>query len=47
MIKPFNKISDRIQALELAQYVTGKADLLKFLKHRGLDAFPITRGRNL
>ena len=29
-------ISDRIQAFELALCVTGKADLLMFLKHLGL-----------
>ena len=40
-------ISDRIQAFELALYVTGKADLLMFLKHLGFNDFPITRGRNL
>jgi len=40
-------ISDRIQAFELALYITGKADLLIFLKHLGLSDFPITRGGNL
>jgi len=40
-------ISDHIQAFELALYVTGKADLLMFLKHLGFNDFPITRGRNL
>ena len=35
-------ISDRIQAFELALYVTGKADLLMFLKHLGFNDFPIT-----
>jgi len=27
--------------------MTGKADLLIFLKHLGFNDFPITRGRNL
>ena len=40
-------ISDHIQAFELALYVTGKADLLMFLKHLGFNNFPITRGGNL
>jgi len=40
-------ISDRIQAFELALYITGKADLLTFLKHLGLRDLPITRGGNL
>ena len=40
-------ISDRIQAFELALYVTGKADLLIFLKHFGFNDFPITKGGNL
>jgi hypothetical protein len=40
-------MSERIQALELALYVTGKADLLIFLKHLGLCDFPMTRGENL
>ena len=32
-------ISDHIQAFELALYVTGKADLLMFLKHLGFNDF--------
>jgi len=40
-------ISDRIQAFELALYVTGKTYLLMLLKHLGFNDFPITRGGNL
>jgi len=41
------KISDLIQAFEFARYITGRDDLLIFLKHLGFNDFPITKGRIL
>ena len=41
------KISDLIQAFEFAWYITGRDDLLIFLKHLGFNDFPITKGRIL